>query len=167
MTTPRSTPTRGPRADLRSGRRPASPVLAAALLVALAAGACTGGGATPATASASPSLAAPSASEAPSGLQVPSVEPGLEGVPQAIIDEAVADAAGRAGVDPSEVVVASTESTSWPNGALGCPEPGMMYTEVITPGYRVVVEAGGSRYDYRASARAGAVHWCENPLGPG
>ena len=38
-----------------------------------------------------------------------------------------------------------------------------MYTQVITPGYRVVVEAGGTEYDYRASTKSSDVRWCENP----
>ena len=73
------------------------------------------------------------------------------------------DAAARAGVDPAEVTVVSAEAVTFPDGGLGCPEPGMMYTQVLTPGYRVVVEAGGREYDYRAGARGGAVRWCENP----
>jgi len=39
---------------------------------------------------------------------------------------------------------------------------GFMYTDVITPGYRVVLEAGGTTWDYRGSARSGSVSWCEN-----
>jgi hypothetical protein len=66
-------------------------------------------------------------------------------------------------VDPTEVVVLTAEAVTFPNGGLGCPEPGMMYTDVLTPGYRVVVEAGGREYDYRAGARGGEIRWCENP----
>jgi hypothetical protein len=91
------------------------------------------------------------------------VEPGA--VPEAVVTAAVADAADRAGVDPAAVVVVSTEARDFPDGSLGCPEPGMLYTQAITPGYRVVVEADGTRYDYRASARGGAdsLRWCERP----
>ena len=84
-------------------------------------------------------------------------------MPSTVIEAAVADAASRAGVDPTEVTVVSAESVTFPDGGLGCPEPGMMYTQVLTPGYRVVVEAGGTEYDYRAGARGGGVRWCENP----
>ena len=57
----------------------------------------------------------------------------------------------------------SAASVTFPDGGLGCPEPGMLYTQVLTPGYRVVVEAGGREYDYRAGARGGEIRWCENP----
>ncbi len=75
---------------------------------------------------------------------VPTVAPGVgQGVPPAVVQAAVADAAARAGVDPAAVTVVSAEAVTFPDGGLGCPEPGMMYTHVLTPGYRVVVEAGG------------------------
>jgi len=94
----------------------------------------------------------------------PTLAPGVsEGVPSTVIDAAVADAAARAGVSLAEITVVSAESVTFPDGSLGCPEPDMMYTQVITPGYQVVVEAGGQEYDYRASARGGAIRWCENP----
>lgn len=95
---------------------------------------------------------------------LPTVAPGVsEGVPSAVIDAAVADAAARTGVAPAEVTVVSAESVTFPDGGLGCPEPGMLYTQVLTPGSHVVVEAGGREYDYRASAGGGAMRWCENP----
>jgi hypothetical protein len=92
------------------------------------------------------------------------VAPGVsQGVPPSVIEAAVADAAARAGVDPGEVTIVSAEAVTFPDGGLGCPEPGMMYTQVLTPGYRVVVEAGGREYDYRSGAKGGTVRWCENP----
>ena len=66
-------------------------------------------------------------------------------------------------VGAAAAVVVVAEARDWPNGGLGCPEAGMMYTDVITPGYRVVIEAGGTEYDYRASTRSSDVRWCENP----
>ena len=161
-------------------------VLTAATLLALATAACTGGGsgggATPAGAVASPSgsgapstdvtpvpdvTAKPGISRAPGlpGSPVPGDGDG-EGVPPAVVQAAVDDAAARADVDASAVTVVSAESVTWANGALGCPQRGFMYTDVVTPGYRVVVEAGGTRYDYRATTR-GDARWCENPPGPG
>lgn len=135
-------------------------VIATGAFLALAVAACTGGGAT-----ASPS--ADAASSAPvdqSAGPVPTVAPGVgQGVPPAVVQAAVADAATRAGVDPAAVTVVSAEAVTFPDGGLGCPEPGMLYTQVLTPGYRVVVEAGGRQFDYRVGARGGAVRWCEKP----
>jgi hypothetical protein len=63
----------------------------------------------------------------------------------------LADAARRGGVSEREVVVRSAQAVQFPDGSLGCPQPGMMYTQMVVPGYRVVVEAGGKTFDYRST----------------
>ncbi len=35
------------------------------------------------------------------------------------------------------------------DGSLGCPKPGVQYTQALVDGMRVVVTAGGRTYDYR------------------
>ena len=47
------------------------------------------------------------------------------------------------GVDLAEVRFVTLEAVTWPDSSLGCPEPGQLYLQVLTPGYRVVVEVGG------------------------
>ena len=149
----------------RNSHPGASRALVAVALLALVTAACTGG-ADPSSAGASGTEPATepvtAISQEPSMDTEPSV-PGDGVVPPAIMQAAVDDAAARAGVDPGTVTVVSGVAVTFPNGALGCPEPGMMYTEVLTPGYHVVVEAGGTAYDYRASARGGSLKWCEDP----
>ena len=68
-------------------------------------------------------------------------------VPQAKWDAIATDLAAR-GVEGAPVLV-SAESITWPNGALGCPKPGMSYTQATVDGMRVVVTADGATYDYR------------------
>ena len=48
--------------------------------------------------------------------------------------------------------VRSVEAVEWPDTSLGCPEPGMMYAQVITAGYRIVLALGEQDYVYHASA---------------
>jgi hypothetical protein len=83
-------------------------------------------------------------------------------VPQGILDAVLADAAARTGVPVADITVVEATSVTWPNGALGCPQPGMMYTEMIVPGYHVIVEAGGKQLDYRFGMN-GTPSLCENP----
>ena len=54
------------------------------------------------------------------------------------------------GLDPDALVVTRAESVTWNDGALGCPEPGMFYTQALVDGYWIVVEAGDQSLDYRA-----------------
>jgi hypothetical protein len=87
-----------------------------------------------------------------------------EGVPITLLEPVLLDAAARSGVDVGEVTVVSAELRDWPDGSLGCPVAGMLYTQVITPGYRVVIEAGGGQLDYRMNRR-GAFRLCETGAG--
>lgn len=68
-------------------------------------------------------------------------------VPEARWDAIVADLALRGAT--GEPALVSAESVTWPNGALGCASPGQTYTQALIDGMRVVVEVGGTSYDYR------------------
>ncbi|HEU4808855.1 MAG TPA: hypothetical protein VFT01_11385 [Homoserinimonas sp.] len=84
------------------------------------------------------------------------------GVPEEMLSEVVADAASRAAVDPSAVNVIVAEAVTWSDGSLGCPEPGMSYTQALVPGYRVVVEAGGEELHFHAGV-SGEFRYCDDP----
>ena len=43
------------------------------------------------------------------------------------------------------MTVVQVEEVTWPDGSLGCPQPGMAYTQALVPGYRVTTFAGGER----------------------
>ena len=60
------------------------------------------------------------------------------------------DLARRLKVPVSDISVVSVEAVDWPDTSLGCPQPGMAYAQVITPGFRMVVEAAGESYEYHA-----------------
>ncbi|MCX7707861.1 MAG: hypothetical protein N2204_07620 [Anaerolineae bacterium] len=84
----------------------------------------------------------------PRTLHVTGAESATGPTPQAL---AIADLAGRLGIPESAITVRAVEAVEWPDASLGCPRPGMMYAQVITPGYRIVLEAGGRTYDYHTS----------------
>lgn len=50
------------------------------------------------------------------------------------------------------ISVLSAEAVDWGDSCLGVETPGIMCLQVITPGYRVVLEAGGQRYEYHTNA---------------
>lgn len=45
------------------------------------------------------------------------------------------------------ISVVEVERVDWPDASLGCPEEGMMYAQMIVPGYTVVVEVGGKTHN--------------------
>ncbi len=61
---------------------------------------------------------------------------------------AKSDLAELTGKDVSEIVVVSVEATNWPDTSLGCPQKGSMYLQVITPGFKIVLELNGVHYTY-------------------
>ena len=50
------------------------------------------------------------------------------------------------------------------DGSLGCPQPGMNYVMMITPGYLIMLEANGQAYEYHTSMNG--VVWCKEPEAP-
>ena len=79
-----------------------------------------------------------------SGQQMLAAQPAAE-------ELAVADLAGRLGIKPTAITVREVIEVEWPDASLGCPQPGMMYAQVITPGQRIVLEANGLTYEYHAT----------------
>ena len=54
----------------------------------------------------------------------------------------------KTGVALKAVRLVSVEAVQWSDASLGCPKPGMVYAQVITPGFLVVLEAMGDEYEY-------------------
>jgi hypothetical protein len=84
----------------------------------------------------------------------------------AMVRRAQADLIGRTDVRPSEIKVVSVEAVEWRNTSLGCPQPDMMYAQVITPGYVIVLEAGSKTYEYHTDQRTKVV-LCGEPESDG
>jgi hypothetical protein len=106
-----------------------------------------------------PDASAPPASDG-SGPTVPSGD-----VPAAMLEQVIADAASGAGVDPSGVEVISAEAVTWPDGSLGCPQPGQVYTQALVPGYRVILDVDGEDMSFHAS-EDGNFTFCADPQEP-
>jgi len=86
----------------------------------------------------------------PSPLEVPEQAASPE---EALTANAQADLAEQLGVSPDEIEVVSAEAVEWGDSSLGCPQEGMMYAQVLTPGYRIVLGYGGETYAYHTAAQ--------------
>jgi hypothetical protein len=86
-------------------------------------------------------------------------------LPNVPVDQAVAEAGGEAGVDPEEIEVLVAEEVTWPDGALGCPEPDGMYTQALVEGYRIVLDVAGEEVHYHG-ARGEPPFRCDDPQEP-
>lgn len=70
----------------------------------------------------------------------------------ASVGSAVGDLAERLGAPPTEIEVVSAEKVTWPDGSLGCPEPGMSYTQSLVDGSKVVLRYDERVYVYHAGS---------------
>lgn len=84
----------------------------------------------------------------------------------ALVATARADAARRAGLPAEQFLLVSAEPVTWSDGSLGCPQPGMMYTQALAPGFRVHLRGAGRDWLYHASQRSQPV-LCERGAQPG
>lgn len=75
---------------------------------------------------------------------------------------AIRQAAEDAGVAIADVELRQYERQEWPSSALGCPEQGKMYAQVITSGYIVHIRVNGDIVRYHTDAESIAIR-CDNP----
>lgn len=71
-----------------------------------------------------------------------------------VVRLAIEALAAETGVPREQIVVARVEPHDWPDSSLGCPQPGRAYLQVVTPGYRVFLAAGGREYEYHTNQTA-------------
>lgn len=84
-------------------------------------------------------------------------------VPADILQAISEDAAAVTATEISDVEVVMAKAVTWNDGSLGCPEPGMMYTQALVDGYQVVVRAADQELDYRVG-RNGEFRICEGGI---
>ncbi len=104
---------------------------------------------------ATPIVSPTSGAEKPIGAGTPT-----GAVPGKLMKTILEDLVGRTGAVLSSIEVKRADAVVWSDGSLGCPEPGMMYTQALVNGYWVVLNVGGRDYDYRAS-QGGNFRLCE------
>ncbi|MDX1621812.1 MAG: hypothetical protein R3320_12520 [Nitriliruptorales bacterium] len=131
-----------------------APAIAALAVVSMLSVGCGGGDITePGAGSGSPSPTA--------GDEAASPPPGLDDV----IAEARSLVGEAAGVSEDDVELIEASEVTWPDGALGCPQPDQMYTQALVEGYRIVMEADGEEF-YVHGAENQSPFICEDPQEP-
>ena len=84
---------------------------------------------------------------------------------QSLIEKAIADLSKRSAVPADELVLLEATPVTWSDGSLGCPQEGMLYAQVLTPGFLIRLQAGDQDFEYHAG-RGTEVIYCENPKPP-
>lgn len=76
-----------------------------------------------------------------------------------LVVESLQEEQGRPPAAPPRLL--RLEAVEFRDASLGCPQPGMAYAQVITPGYRVWLDANGRRFDVRVAGDGGRI--CDDP----
>lgn len=133
------------------------------ILATLLLGAC-------ATAGSPDSTDTPGGPTPPAGNETPGADetPSLGNIPSEAsnaVEAAIEKLADQLGVDLSSVTVVSVEQKDWPDACLGAAGPEEMCAQVITPGYLVVLEVNGARYEVRTDLTGGNVRIVPGAVG--
>lgn len=64
-----------------------------------------------------------------------------------VVQLALTDARRLGVVEPQ---LQRAEAVTWRSGALGCPQPGLAYTDALVPGFRVCIKVGEQLLRYHA-----------------
>lgn len=89
--------------------------------------------------------------------------PGDTTAPTELIDQVVERLSSEIDVAADAIEIATTESVEWPDTSLGCPQPDQAYAQVITPGYRIILEVEGEQYEFHTSTLPDAqIVRCDN-----
>lgn len=69
---------------------------------------------------------------------------------ESAVDVAKHDLATRLKINPDDVGLSSAEDFEFPNAALGSPVDGELAAMMISEGWKIVLNAEGNSYNYRA-----------------
>lgn len=84
-------------------------------------------------------------------------------IPADLLDKVLADLQQRFSISRESIRVSRFDAIMWNDGSLGCPQPGLFYTQALVEGYWMILQADGVAYDYRASKK-GYFFLCEQKL---
>ena len=82
-----------------------------------------------------------------------------------LLDSILKDLSERTGTTSEQFSVIQVQETVWNDGSLGCPQPGIFYTQALVNGYWVIFEIDGKKFDYRVTDK-GYFFLCEDGIFP-
>lgn len=82
-----------------------------------------------------------------------------------LVQMAKEDLARRVSISANQIKLVEATEAEWSDSSLDCPQPGMSYLQVMTPGYRILLEANGTQYEYHSNRDAYVVY-CDHANPP-
>lgn len=85
------------------------------------------------------------------------VETPLPAEAERLIELAKRDLAERLSIDLEEIQVTASLQKEWPDASLGCPQTDIVYAQVVTKGYLIILQAEGKPYEYHTDLDQQAI----------
>lgn len=117
---------------------------------------------TPLTVTSSPAPGTPPQGEA---NMPPSLPTPADPILQSLLQRIAEDLASRLAIPADEIALVETTEVEWSDSSLDCPQPGVSYLQVITPGYRIILQANDTQYEYHSNRDSYFVY-CEDRVPP-
>ncbi len=106
-------------------------------------------------------LPSPPGLESPAPGESPGEVDGEQIVDPAVIGPITSFLEQQTGIAQAQLRLIEGEAVVWPDSSLGCPEPGLAYTQVVVPGYRLTFTDGSRTYEVHTDDLGGQVILCE------
>jgi hypothetical protein len=113
----------------------------------------------------SPALPASATQMAPEKNETHMTQPAPTSGMESLIEKAREDLAKRLSIEITEISLVGAKEVVWPDASLGCPKRGVFYIQVLTDGYRILLDANATTYEYHTDTGEQVV-LCENPEFP-
>lgn len=91
--------------------------------------------------------------------------PGIPNPSAAASNRAAVSLADDLQLDVENVEILSVEAVEWSDSSLGCPKAGQNYMSVVTPGFRVILEANEQQYEYHTNQDGTMLAQCQGGAG--
>src|SRR5512138_1435322 len=80
---------------------------------------------------------------------------------------AITALSGKLGLPIEKITLVSTDAVTWPDGCLGIVKIGVMCTQAQVPGFKIVLEARGQKYEYHTNQDGSIVELAEGAQNAG
>jgi len=96
------------------------------------------------------------------GENMPPINSSDTGNQNPLVSQAKEDLSERLGIPITLIELVKIEEVTWRDGSLGCPQPGMLYTQALVNGSLIQLMHKETVYQYH-SGKGGPPFLCENP----
>ncbi len=103
----------------------------------------------------------PTAAPAKAGYPAPATVAPPAGA-EAVVALAKKDLAQSLNVSADQINLIAATAKEWPDASLGCPQPGKVYSQVLTPGFQLTLDYAQKQYFYHTDMQQQAVQ-CATP----